>query len=132
MSHKTEVKTKLDNLNYIKKALDDMNIKYNIAEEGKTLQTRGQYNVKENVEILITEVNGKRTDAIGFQKQEDGTYSCTGDFWGLPITKEELRNRTTTGAKKLEANDLLMQQGYTLDDTVENANELELTFTRWV
>lgn len=133
MSHKTEVKTKLNNISYITKALDELGIKYKVAEEGKQLETRGHYNVREKVEILITEVNGKTTDAIGFQKQSDGTYACTGDFYGVGISKETLRSKTTTKAKKLETNDRLMQLGFNLEsENDNNSDELELTFTRWV
>lgn len=131
MSHKTEVKTKLNNLTYLTKGLDKMGIKYTVKEGGE-LRTRGQYNVHEKVDILIHEVNGKSTnDAIGFQKTSDGTYTAIGDFWGTGISAQNLRNDATTEAKKEEVNDRLMQLGFSLDTTTVGKQDVELTFSRW-
>ena len=132
MSHKTEVKTKLNNLTYLTKGLDKMGIKYTVNENGE-LRTRGSYGVHEKVDVLIHEVNGRNTnDAIGFAKQDDGTYAATGDFWGTGVSAESLKCDATTSAKKEEVNDRLMQLGFSLNESEDNKQEVELTFSRWV
>ena len=133
MSHKTQVKTKLDNLEYIKRGLDDLGIKYKVADEGQKLTTKGNYSVHEPVDILVTEVDGKNiNEAFGFNKNEDGTYTCVGDFYMTGMTENKLRNITTVAAKKIEANDRMMQLGFQLSETVDEKGEVELTYTRWV
>ena len=132
MLHKTQLSSKLNNANYITKALDEMNMQYKVAKDGEVLKTVGRFSVHEKVDILITHVNGKSIDsAVGFQKQADGTYTAIGDFYGLPINETKLRNLTTTTAKKIEINDRLMQLGYSLTNSKTVGDELELTFTSW-
>jgi len=132
MSHKTEVKTKLNNLSYLTKALDKMGVKYTVKENGD-LRTRGRYNVHEQVDVLIHQVNGRNVDdAIGFQKQKDGTYSATGDFFGTGLSASSLKCDATTFAKKEEVNDRLMQLGFSLAESKDAKQEVELTFSRWV
>ena len=133
MSHRTQVTTKLEKKNYILRALDEMGFKYKVADEENGLVTKGRYSVHEKVDILITEANDRSTtDAIGFQKQKDGTYTAIGDFYGLRVSETSLRNLTTTNALKIETNDELMKLGFTMDNVKENNEEVELTFTRWV
>jgi len=132
VSHKTELKTALNNREYLLKALDKLKVKYSVGE-GNTLTTKGNYGVHEKVEILIHEVNGHRTtDAIGFQLTEDGNYKITGDFYSTGTSASELTADATLEAKSLESNDRLMQMGFNLDHTSENSKEVELVFTRWV
>ena len=130
---KTQIKTKLNNVNYITRGLDDLGIKYKVAEKGKKLITKGNYSVHEEVDVLITEVDGKNVnEAFGFNKTEDGTYTCVGDFYMTGITESKLRNITTVAAKKLETNDKMMQLGFSLNETVDEKGEIELTYSRWV
>ena len=139
MSHKTSVKTKLNNKEYLCKALDELGYKYEVAE-GNVLETRGKYrNTKSKVEILIHETpNGNCNNEIGFAKKEDGTYETVGDFYfthdingSYEKKAEHLRNIVTTESKKLELTDMLENYQFQLDQTEENDKELELTFTCW-
>ena len=133
MSHKTQIKTKLDNLSFLTKGLEELNIKFRVAQNGEQLTTRGRYGVHEKVDVLITEINGRNiNEAIGFQKQEDGTYTAIGDFYGTGMSEQKLRNIATSAAKKVEANERLTQLGFSLDKTEENDQEITLEFTRWV
>lgn len=133
MSHKTQVKTKLDNLTYLTKGLDDLGIKYELAKENQKLTTRGRYGVHEECDVIVTEVNGRTTnDAFGFQKQKDGTYTAIGDFYGTGVSASQMRTMATTSAKKVEANERLMQLGFDLEKVTEEGQFVELEFTRWV
>lgn len=69
MSHWTKIKTKLTNLDLIKKALDRMGINF---EEGQ--HTIKQYGKSEKAELRLDA-------AVGLSVQEDGTYAMVGDFW---------------------------------------------------
>lgn len=138
MSHKTEIKTELTDLEYMKRALDKLGFTYKEAEEGKTLTTTGQFGVKEEVELIITG-NGKTNynDAIGFQKAKDGTYTATGDFWGLrneegkALTKESLAREVTASSKEAELIDRLNALGFDVANQKENGECIELTLERW-
>jgi len=133
MSHKSSIATKLDNVSYITRALDELGVKYKLAKEGKQFTTKGDYNVHEKVDLIITEIDGKSTnEAVGLVKSKDGTYECTGDFFNVKWTEKKLRNFTTTQAKKIETNDRLIDLGFEVSDTQNNDEELELTYSRWV
>ena len=69
MSHWTKVKTKLRELDYIKKALSRMGLEF---QEGN--HTIKQYGTSEKAEI-------KLDDAVGLSRQEDGTWAMVGDFY---------------------------------------------------
>jgi len=138
LSHKTTVKTKLNNLFYIEKALKDMKCEYQIAEEGQTLKTGGNYsNTYSDVDILITKVNDKNTKgAIGLKKQKDGTYQAIGDFWDAGLNASSFKGDLVTGAKKSEVIDRLRRKGFKLSGqsklTEKGKNLNKFTFTRWV
>jgi len=136
MSHKTDVKTKLNNKQYIIKALTHLGYKFEVAEEGKTLTTRGTYSsTKSDVAILITDLpNGSSTQReIGIAEQKDGTFTCTGDYYfAKGLNTQELTNTLTVEAKKEEVNDRLMALGFTMNEAVnETTQEVEYTFERW-
>lgn len=69
MSHFTTVKTRLSNLDVLKKALERMGLSY---QDGS--HTITQYGRSEKAEV-------KLDDAVGLQLQKDGTYSMVGDFY---------------------------------------------------
>ena len=77
MSHFTRIKTKLSSTEHLKKALTRMGLKF---EEGN--HTITQYGTSEKAEI-------KLDNAVGFSRQEDGTFAMVGDFWHS--TNTELR-----------------------------------------
>ena len=136
MSHKTDVKTKLNNKEYIIKALQNLGYKFEVAENGNKLSTRGQYReTKSDVDILITQLpNGSDTSReIGIQEQADGSYTCTGDYWfAKGLTTQQLTNTLTVEAKKEEVNDRLMALGFSMNEEVnETTQEIEYTFERW-
>ena len=136
MSHKTDVKTKLNNKEYIVKALQNLGYQIKVADEHNKLTTRGYYGAtKSNVDILITHTpNGSSTnDEIGLQEQEDGTFVCTGDYYfASGLTSQKLTNTLTVEAKKEEVNDRLMALGFTMNSNInETTQEVEYTFERW-
>lgn len=135
MSHKTEIKTELTNLDYMKKALDKLGFNY---ETGEGLKANIMDGSKVDVELLITG-NGKQkfSHNIGFQKQADGTYNATGDFWGLKnaegktLTKQFLKQEVTASSKEAELIDRLNALGFEKCQGTENSDKIEITLERW-
>ena len=69
MSHWTTVKTKLNDMSVLKKALKRMGLE---SQEGEFPIT--QYETTEIAQLKID-------DAVGLSRQEDGTFALIGDFW---------------------------------------------------
>lgn len=139
MSHKTEVKTKLNNREYLLKALDKMGFNY---KEGENLKTQSRYGVKEDVDILITG-NSKHNysdSPIGFKKDADGTYRTVGDFYmlrdreGNSVTAKSLGVKTTCLSKEAEVNKRLSNLRFQMDKSSrkQEGNKLTFTMQRWV
>jgi hypothetical protein len=139
MSHKTEIKTSLNNGHYLKEALKKLGFSFTEAQADKKLYTKGHYGVHEEVDIRV-EGNGSHNfdGAVGFKKKEDGTYVAVGDFYGLRTQKgdyvsaEMLKCEVTAHSKEAETNDRLMQLGFVADPSQrkETKDYIEVTFSR--
>lgn len=135
MSHKTKIKTQLNNKGYLCDALNKLGFSYKVAEEGQKLSTQNRFSNKEkaDVDVLITGRNNKSyKDAIGFVEEQDGTFSVIGDDYDLDITEEYLKQEVTASAKEAEINENLMKLGFENIATEETNNYIELTLERWV
>jgi|TARA_B100000475_G_scaffold199513_1_gene181977 hypothetical protein len=87
MSHFTKIKTKLYNLETLKKSLSDLNINWTV----KTNNVRGYQNTTHKAELVIQQEN---SHDIGFQW--NGTeYELVTDlmFWAQNISVEKFLNR---------------------------------------
>ena len=87
MSHFTKIKTKLYNLETLKKSLSDLNINWTV----KTNNVRGYQNTTHKAELVIQQEN---SHDIGFQC--NGTeYELVTDlmFWAQNISVEKFLNR---------------------------------------
>ena len=138
MSHKSEVKVNLTDVDYLKQALDKLGFKYTEAKQGEKLKTEGHYNVREEVDIRIESNGSKNYDgAIGFKKNEDGTFTAVGDFYELRteageyLSSELMRNEVTASAKQAEINERLMRLDFNQLECQENKEEIVMTFERW-
>lgn len=139
MSHKTEIKTKLDNREYLLKALDKMGFKY---KEGENLTTQSRYGVREKVDILITgnENQNYSDNPIGFKKEADGTYSPIGDFYGLrdkdnrSVSAKSLGCNATKLSKEAEVTQRLGKLRFRMDEKSRKDQGKKISFTmqRWI
>jgi len=139
MSHKTEVKTELNNGHYLKQALTKLGFTFTEAEKNQKLHTKGHYGVHEEVDIRVDGNGTQNYDgAIGFKKQADGNYTAVGDFYGLrtqdnrSVTASMLKCEATAHSKEAEINDRLMQLGFVSDPNQrkENKDVIEISFSR--
>lgn len=136
MSHKSEIKTTLNNKSYLKKALEKLGFKYQEAKEKNGLKTKGHYSVHEEVDILLE----NNSQSVGFRLNEDGTYTAVGDFYSLKDEKGNYLDAKTLGcevtakSKQEEISDRLMDLGFTIDQssTVENKDKIIMKLERWV
>lgn len=134
MSHKTELATKLNNGHYLKQALSKLGLKFREAKPGTKLKTKGHYGVNEDVDILVE----NQSEAVGFRKETNGTYTAVGDFFGMRLPNgTHVDARTLTGeltahSKEAELNDRLQNMGFINDQTQrkENKEFIEVIFTR--
>lgn len=122
----------LNNRSYLCKALDDLNIQYKLADTTNGLVTDGHYSVHEKVDVLITSIKGKNIkECIGFAVDSNGNFTATGDFHGTGYSAQSLSTAITTGAKKMEATDMLTGLGFEQPTITETANEIVMLFDRW-
>jgi hypothetical protein len=135
MSHKTTVNTTLTNSMYLKKALEALNFEFKEAEEGKKLRTKGYYSAgRADVDILLTDSNS----CVGFVKNDDGTYSATGDFYDFKhddkhMTEKQLLGEVVSKAKEFEVSDRFSALGFSLDmnSRKETKEQVQLVFERF-
>jgi hypothetical protein len=133
---KTDIKTTLNNKEYVVRGLIKLGYKIQVAKEGEKLETRGYFkNTKSSVDILITHMpNGDSTqNEVGLTQTDDGTFIATGDYYFTRgLTSQGLTNVLTVEAKKEEVNDRLMALGFEMNPNVlDGKDEVELTFNRW-
>jgi hypothetical protein len=150
MSHKTEIKTELNNKNYLLKALDKLGFTYEVAKDNSKLKTKSQYEGDIEVDILITgNVSGVTSrygygsgyqSDVGFVQQEDGTFTAVGDFYnmvdkdGKHVSMEGLKCNVTTYSKEVEVNERLQAFMFQMEENTrkEDSKELSFTMQRWV
>ena len=93
MSHFTKVRTKLTSREYLIKALERMGLE---VQEGNFTIT--QYGQSESAELKVD-------NAVGLQRQKDGTWSMVGDFYHARDQKlKKFYNRTSNFDKELSTN----------------------------
>jgi len=131
MSHKTEIKTSLTNRQNIKNALTKMGFSFTEAKEGEKLTTKGNYGVREDVDILVHTHN----DAVGFRENNDGSFTTIGDFYGIRskdnqyLDANSFGNLTLAYSNECDITEKLAALGYVDNgNKVDNKDFIEITF----
>ena len=83
MSHFTKCELKVKNLEAIKRALEDLNFKFNLAENEQGATVRGYRGQTLQAELCID----MGTYDIGVVKNAEGNYEFVADWWGVETTK---------------------------------------------
>jgi len=133
MSHFTKCDLKLTNLEAIKRALEDLNYKLKVAEQGQKVLCRGYRGATLEADIVID----MGTYDIGVVEAEHGTYDLVADWWGVETTKgiseEEFKNKIN---QKYAYHNVLMAcegKGYTVEEeTNEEDGTVNLVVRKWV
>ncbi|MDW7680725.1 MAG: DUF1257 domain-containing protein [bacterium] len=127
MSHFTTIKTQIIAKEYLKKALDDMQMRY---QEGN-LEIRGYGGQKTRVEIKVPTSNPDHD--LGFRKKKE-SYELVADWWGIKdINQKEFLQRLTQRYAYHVAKEQLEQQDFTIvEEEVQQDQTIHLTVRRMI
>jgi hypothetical protein len=123
----------MTNLQAIKKALEDMKLKVNYAEQGQQVTVRGYRGDKIQAAMSI---DMGRYD-IGVLENQDGTYEITADWWGVETTKgvceEVFRNELAQKYQYHNVKQACEEKGYAVEEEVnEEDGSIRLVVRKWV
>jgi hypothetical protein len=132
MSHFTKCDLKMTNYEALKKALADMELAFQEANEGQSVSVRGYRGQTLDASLKID----MGTYDIGVVKQDDGTLDLVADWWGVETTKgvseEELKTRLK---QRYAYHNVLMAceaKGYTVEEEVnEEDGTINLVVRKW-
>jgi hypothetical protein len=132
MSHFTKCALKMTNLQAIKKALQDMNLKFTEAEQGQSATVRGYRG--DSLKAAIS-VDMGRYD-VGVVDNLDGTYDITADWWGVETTKgvseDEFKHQLSQRYQYHNVKQACEEKGYSVAEEVnEEDGSIRLVVTKW-
>ena len=133
MSHFTKCELKLNNLQAIKKALQDLALSFQEAEQGATVTVRGYRG--DTLQGVMC-INMGQYD-VGVVDAGNGQFDLVADWWGVETTKgiseEEFKsmlNRRYAYHNVLQACE---GKGYTVEEEVnEEDGTVQLVVRKWV
>ncbi|HEY4176979.1 MAG TPA: DUF1257 domain-containing protein [Kofleriaceae bacterium] len=132
MSHFTKCALKMTNLAAIKKALQDMELKFTEAEQGQSATVRGYRG--DTLKAAIS-VDMGRYD-VGVVDNQDGTFDITADWWGVETTKgvseEEFKNTLSQRYQYHNVKQACEEKGYAVSEEVnEEDGSIRLVVNKW-
>jgi len=133
MSHFTKCDLKLNSLEAVKKALDDLGWAYTEAEAEVGATVRGWRG--QTLEAAMS-INMGKYD-VGVVKNEDGSYHLTADWWGVETTKglseEEFKNKLNHRYSYHRVVQACEDKGYSFEEEVnEEDGSIKLVARKWV
>lgn len=133
MSHFTKCELKMTNLEALKRALDDLELSYQAAEQGASVTVRGWRGQELDATMSID--MGKYD--IGVVANPEGTYDLTADWWGVETTKgvseEEFKNKLSQRYQYHNVLQACEAKGYTVEEEVnEEDGSVQLVVRKWV
>jgi hypothetical protein len=133
MSHFTKCALKMNNLAAIKKALADLNLKWEEAEEHQSVTVRGYRGDTLQAKI---KVDMGRYD-IGVVENADGTYELSADWWGVETTKgvseQEFQEQLGQRYQYHNVKQACEDKGYAVEEEVnEEDGSIRLVVRKWV
>jgi len=131
MSHFTKCDLKVTNLVALKRALEELGHKMNVAEQGQSVEVRGWKGAKMNAEVSID--MGKYD--IGVVQAKDGTYELVADWWGIETTRGTTEKDFVEEVNQRYAYQRVLQaceeQGYSLEQQSDEQGEINLVMKKW-
>ena len=130
MSHFSTVETKMNDLQCILEALNDLGYEYTQAEEG--VNVRGYNQQLEKADISI-KISGKYD--VGIRVGVNG-FELLADWWGVEatrgITEQQFVNQVQQRYAYHKVLKEVKKKGYTLDmEETKNDNVITLTVRKW-
>jgi len=119
--------------------LDALGIQYQVADNTNGLKISSRYGVQANVDVLLKQdAHGQKMVAVGFKKNEDGSYEAVGDFYEVSGCKTKDGERLDQNSFKdaiakrytyYKAINQLTQLNFSMAQDVSNFKDNELQFT---
>ena len=133
MSHFTKCDLKMTNYEALKKALADMELAFQEAEEGASVSVRGYRGQTLDASLKID----MGTYDIGVVKQQDGTLDLVADWWGVETTKgvseDEFKNTLSQKYQYHNVKQACEEKGYAVEEEVnEEDGSIRLVVRKWV
>jgi hypothetical protein len=129
MSHFTTIKTKLTDIEAIKKSLKDMN--YNFVEGSVSASGYGGRQTQVDLKITVS-----RGYDIGLRKSATGEIDIVADWYGLKkINRNKFLQNLTQRYSYHKTVDEVKKKGFSItNETITENNEIKLTVVRrqWV
>jgi uncharacterized protein YajQ (UPF0234 family) len=132
MSHFTKCALKMTNLQALKKALEDLQLKFTTAEQGQQVMVRGYRGDKLQATMSI---DMGRYD-IGVVENAEGTYDIVADWWGVETTKgvseEEFKNQLSQKYQYHNVKQACEEKGYAVEEELnEEDGSIRLVVRKW-
>ena len=133
MSHFTKCELKMTNLAALKAALEDLQLTFQMAEEGQTVTVRGYRG--DTLQAAIKSDMGQYD--IGVVANEHGTYDLVADWWGVETTKgvseQELKSQLSQKYQYHNVKQACEAKGYSVEEEVnEEDGSIRLVVRKWV
>ncbi len=133
MSHFTKCELKMTNLQALKKALEDLEYDFTVAEQGQAVRVRGWRGQELDAAISV---NMGKYD-VGVVRNAEGTYDLTADWWGVETTKgvseEEFKNKLSQRYQYHNVLQACEAKGYSVEEEVnEEDGSIQLVVRKWV
>jgi hypothetical protein len=129
MSHLSTIDVKLDSLDALKKALEEMG--YGYVEGTRTMRT--MYGQSTTVELQVKRDNKELP--VGFRTTNNSDYELVADWWGLGINSDKFANDVRAYHAKHKLVDTATSKGFKLEDSrwVEHEGKqmLQVTLGSW-
>jgi len=129
LSHLSTIDVKLDSLDALKKALEEMG--YNYIDGRHVMRTR--YGQSTNVELQLAKETQELP--IGFRDTGNGTYELVADWWGLGINQDKFANNVRAYHAKHKLISSAESKGFKLQDSrwvqKEGKEMLQVTLGAW-
>lgn len=134
MSHISVVDTKIKNLEYLKKALESLSMKYRCASENEKITVSG-YGKGEDISDCLMEIGTGSKYGIGI-RQNEGRYEFAADWWAIETFTGQKQDEILDKIKRQYAYETVMDKvrkmGYTVVQEQEDERQtVKLTVRRW-
>jgi hypothetical protein len=133
MSHFTKCELKMTNLAALKKALEELQLKFVEGSEHQGVVVRGYRGDSLKARMSID----MGTYDIGVIENSEGTYDLTADWWGVETTKgvseAEFRDQLSQKYQYHNVKMACEDKGYSVEEeTNEEDGSIRLVVRKWV
>lgn len=133
MSHFASVETQISDLEVLKKAIERIDLKFEVSRDGSPIKIKGWE--KSSLEAEM-EIKTGCSYGIGVVQSENGKYGLEADWWAIETYTGKTQKEITDSIKKEYAYVTVMEKistlGYTLvEEKVDADNQVKLVLRKW-